>query len=432
MSRAAREETLFFDKKRETMSSETRRRELEAGLLKIIAHAHGHSRAYRDIWDRAGVEPREILGLDDLPKLPGVHLADLVERKKSDPPLGGFETIPVSDFHRIYANPGPIWQPGEKEYRDQSWAEGLVGAGFRPGDRILNTFNYHLWPFAMMLDDSARMIGATVIPTGVGNTLIQIKALQGLRVNGFFGTPSFLNTLIQRAESLGLDARRDFFLERALTGAEMLPEKLRARLEDKIDVTIRQTYGVVFLGCLGYECLHLSGLHVPSGVIVEVVDPQTGIPVPPGAVGEIAATSFNYSYPMIRFATGDLSYFIPESCPCGRTGPLLGRVLGRLDQATKVRGTFVHPWQTDEVMSKFKEVFKYQAVVTRDKDKDVMTFMVELKEDVPRPERLAGLMEREIKELLTVKGAVQIIPRGTIPDFQKKIVDRRPWEAAPE
>jgi phenylacetate-CoA ligase len=311
---------------------------------------------------------------------------------------------------------------------DTSWAEALCGAGFKAGDRIINTFNYHLWPFAFMLDESVKMIDATVIPTGVGNTLMQVKIMQMLKVNGFMGTPSFIMTLAQRAEAMGLEVRKDLFLEKALVGAEMLSESLRSRIENKLDMTLRQGYGTVFLGCIGYECQHMTGLHVPDNILVEVIDPRTGKQVDAGSTGEVVATNFNSLYPLIRMATGDLSMWSQESCPCGRTSPMLKKILGRIDEATKVKGTFVHPWQTDDVISPYPEVYKYQVLITREGHNDIMTFLLELNEDVSRPEILRGRIERDIKNILTIKGIVQFVPRGTIPDFHKKIEDKRSWE----
>jgi len=418
----------FFNRERETMDWEKRKADLNTRFLETFRNAYQNSKAYREIFTSSGIEVSDIQGIDDMEKLPMLRMSDLVERQKKDAPFGGFETADLSGLQRIYINPGLIWQPGERDYQDTTWAEALCGVGFKEGDRIINTFNYHMWPLAFMLDESLKKIGAVVIPTGVGNTLMQIKIMQALRVNGFIGTPSFIMTLVQRAEAMGLDVRKDLFLETALVGAEILPESLRSRIEDRLEITVRQVYGTVFLGCIGYECGHMTALHVPDDILVEIVDPHTGKRVEPGAIGEVVATNFNAFYPMIRMGTGDLSMFAMESCPCGRTGPLLKRILGRVDQATKVKGTFVHPWQADEVISRYPEVFKYQVVVTRENHKDVMTFVVELREEIPRPEVIRGRIERDIKELLTIKGTVQIVPRGTIPDLHKKIEDRRTWE----
>jgi len=418
----------FFDQARETMDWEKRREDLNRKFLKTFQRAYQQSQSYREIFGSAGIEMSDIKGLEDLEKLPILHMADLVERQKKDFPFGGFDTVGPDKIRRIYINPGLIWQPGELDYQDTSWAEALCGIGFGTGDRIINTFNYHMWPLAFMLDESVKMIGATVIPTGVGNTLMQVKIMHMLKVNGFMGTPSFLMTLAQRAEAMGLDLKKDIALETALVGAEMLPESLRTRIENNLEMTVRQAYGTVFLGCIGYECHHMTGLHVPDNILVEVVDPNTGKHVEAGAAGEIVATNFNTTYPMIRMATGDLSMLAQDSCPCGRTGLMLKKILGRIDQAAKVRGTFLHPWQADEVISRYKEVFKYQVVITRENHKDVMTFVVELKEEISQPEILQGRIERDIKDMLTIKGIVRIVPRGTIPDLHKKIEDRRGWD----
>jgi phenylacetate-CoA ligase len=421
-------EDRFFNRNRETMDWQKRTADLERRFLKIVQYAHQHSNAYREIFTSAGIDPSDIRGLGDLEKLPVLRMSDVVERQKQDPPFGGFETIDPVRLRRIYINPGLIWQPGERDYKDTSWAEGLCGIGFKQGDRIINTFNYHMWPLAFMLDESVKMIGGTVIPTGVGNTLMQVKIMQKLKVNGFMGTPSFIMTLAQRAEAMGLDLRKDISLDTALVGAEMLSESLRCRIEDKLEMSVRQGYGTVFLGCIGYECHHRTGLHVPDNIVVEIVDPSTGKQVKAGTTGEIVATNFNTSFPMIRMATGDLSMLAQESCPCGRTGPMLKKILGRIDQATKVRGTFIHPWQADEVMSRYPEVFKYQVVITRENHKDIMTFLVEVKEEISGPEILRGRIEQDIRDILNIKGVVQIVTRGTIPDLHKKIEDKRTWD----
>ncbi|MFH1293473.1 MAG: AMP-binding protein [Pseudomonadota bacterium] len=422
------EKLRFFNRIRETMDWEKRKADLNKRFLETFQNAYQHSKAYKEIFDSAGIGLSDVKGIEDLEKLPILRMSDLVARQKRDFPFGGFETTDAGRVRRIYINPGVIWQPGDWEYRDTSWAEALCGSGIKEGDRIINTFNYHMWPFAFMLDECVKMIGATVIPTGVGNTLAQAKIMQKLKVNGFMGTPSFLMTLTQRAEDMGMDLKKDIFLETGLVSAEMLPESLRSRLEDRLEMTIRQAYGTVFLGCIGYECHFMTGLHVPDNILVEVVDPNTGRQVEHGATGEIVATNFSASYPMIRMATGDLSMLAREACPCGRTGPMFKKIIGRIDQATKVRGTFIHPWQADEVISRYPDVFKYQVVVTRENHKDVMTFVVELKEEIAQPDILKGRIERDIKDMLTIKGVAQIVPRGTIPDHHKKIEDRRSWD----
>jgi phenylacetate-CoA ligase len=411
------------------MAWEARKEDLNRRFLDTFHRAYRQSKTYEKRFKDLGIGLSDVRGLEDLEKLPLLRTTELVEWQRKTWPLGGFETLEPAEFQRIYVNSGVIFQPGaDWERQDTSWAEALCAAGFRRGDRIINTFSYHLWPFAFMLDESARRIGATVIPTGVGNTMMQVRIMQMLEVNGFMGTPSFLMTLVQRAETMGVNLEKDLYLETAMVSAEMLPESLRERLEKKLQMTIRQAYGTVFLGCIGYECQEMSGLHVPHNVLVEVVDPHTGKQIPQGSAGEIVATNFNPSFPMIRMATGDLSAIAMEPCPCGRTGPRLKKIFGRIDQATKVKGTFVHPWQADEVIARYPEVYKYQVVVTRKDHNDVMTFVVELKKEVSQPDRLTTRIERDIKDILTVKGSVQIVPRGTIRDHHQKIEDRRSWD----
>jgi len=419
----------FFDQARETLAWEIRKEHLNRRFLEILRIAYLNSKTYGKRFQDMEIGLSTVQSLEDLEKLPLLRMTDLVEWQRKMWPLGGFETVNADSFQRIYINAGVIFQPGaDWEKQDTSWAEALCAAGFRRGDRILNTFSYHMWPFAFMLDESAKRIGATVIPTGVGNTMMQVRIMQMLEVNGFMGTPSFLMTLVQRAEAMGVNLDKDIYLETALVSAEMLPESLRSSLEKRLGMSIRQAYGTVFLGCIGYECPEMSGFHVPHNLVVEIVDPQTGRQVPHGTAGEIVATNFNPAYPMIRMATGDLSSITMEPCPCGRTGPRLAKIIGRIDQAAKVKGTFVHPWQADDVMSRYPEVYKYQAVITREDHNDVLTFMVELKEQASRPEGLANRMERDIKDILAVKGRVEIVPRGTIPDHHRKIEDRREWD----
>lgn len=411
------------------MPPEERRAHLETKLRATLLRAMERSPAYGEILAEAGIKsPADIAGLDDLPKLPILSLAEISRRQKERPPLGGFETRDLSQFRRLYVNPGFIVQPGEQEYQDTSWAEGLAAGGIISGDVLLNTFSYHLWPYAFMLDESCRRLGAVCVPSGTGNAFMQVRIMSKLGVTGYLGTPSFLMTLLQRAEAMGLDPKRDLKLRTAVVGAEMLPESLRKRLQDNLGITVRQAYGTVLLGCLGYECREGKGLHVPAEVLVEVVDPKTGQPVQPGAAGEVVATCFNPDFPMIRLATGDLSQLSLEPCPCGRTGPILKRILGRIDQAVKVRGTFVHPWQMDEVVAGHPEIFKYQAVITREGERDELTLNVELNQDGGEARALKRALERDIKDHLYVKGTVNLLKRGSIPDFHGKIIDRREWD----
>jgi phenylacetate-CoA ligase len=279
-----------------------------------------------------------------------------------------------------------------------------------------------------MLDESLRMLGATVIPVGPGNISMQINLMRQLQVTGYLGTPSFLMSIIEAAEGMRLELKKDLHLRAAFVGAEMFPESLRQKLEGKLDIPIRQAYGTVDVGCLGYECPEKNGMHLSEDVIVEIVDTETGKQLEIGATGEIVATTFSKVFPMIRFATGDLSYLIEDPCRCGRTAMRLGKILGRTDQVTKVWGIFIHPWQVDEVMARFPGVANYQIVVTRKDYRDQMTMYIELKETIPDQAGLKKRVEREMEEVLKVKSQVEFVQKGGIPDRARKIDDRRIWE----
>ena len=418
----------YLNEKRETMPKEERRDYLNGKLREFVQYTYNHSRAIKGKLEAAKIKPGEIKTIDDLQRLPITTKFDLVEMQKANLPFGGFEGVSLNKMRRIYILPGLIYEPGEWEYWDTRWAEALYACGFRPGDIVQNTFNYHMWPFAFMLDESLRMLGCTTVPTGVGNTQMQVKIMHQLKVTGYVGTPSFLMSIAERAEAMEFDLGKDFSLKVGFVGAEMLPETLRQRLEGDFGMTIRQCYGTVDVGCLGYECIEKRGMHVPDDVIVEIVDRDTGNRVPNGSPGEVVATNFNHTFPMIRYGTGDLSFISEEPCPCGRTSMRLMKILGRTDQVTKVKGTFIHPWQTDELMAKYPEVDKYQVVVSRSGYVDEMTFLVELTDDSMDRDLLKGRLERDIQEALNVKGTVEFVRKGVIFDKHKKIEDKRRWE----
>jgi phenylacetate-CoA ligase len=420
--------TGYFNEKRETMPQEERWDSLNEKLREIVTYAYKHSSTAKEKLGSVQVRPEEIHTIDDLQRLPITTKSDLVEMQKSKPPFGGLEGVPMEKMRRIYVLPGLIYEPGEWEYKDTRWTEGLYACGFRGGDIALNTLNYQMWPFAFMLDDSLKMLGCTTIPAGAGNTQMQVQIMHHLKVTGYVGTPSFLMSIAERAEGMGFDLRKDFSLDVGFVGAEMLPESLRERLEGNFDMTIRQCYGTVDVGCLGYECVEKEGMHIPDDVIVEIVDPETGKRLPLGATGEIVATNFHSTFPMIRYGTGDLSFLSEAPCPCGRTSTRLMKILGRTDQVTKVRGMFIHPWQTDELIVKYPEVDKYQVLVTRSGYLDEMTFRIELIDESIDKALLKGRLERDIQDTLNLKGEVEFVGRGVIFDKHQKIKDERRWE----
>jgi phenylacetate-CoA ligase len=419
----------FFKKNLETLPQKKRLEYLNQKLRGIIQYAYKNSIAFKNKMDSVGLKPKDIQTIKDLEKIPIIKKAELVELQKKNPPFGGFEGVPVNELRRIFISPGPIYEPGEMEYNELGWAQGMYAGGFRPGDIAINTFSYHMVPFALhMVDNSLHRIGCISIPTGVGNTEQQVNILKNLKANGFCGTPSFLLNIAEKAEEMKFDLKKDLNLKVGFVAAEMLPESLRSKLEEKFGMIIRQAYGTADIGCLGYECIKKNGMHIPDDKIVEIVDPETGKQLGPGKTGEIVATTFNKVYPLIRFGTGDLSILTETPCPCGRTSPRLLKILGRVDQATKVRGLFVHPGQVNEVASRYPQISKYYTVIKRKEDKDEMIFKIELKEEVPQPEKLKQEIEQSIRDVMKIRGDVQFVPEGTIPEGAKKIEDQRTWE----
>jgi phenylacetate-CoA ligase len=421
--------TAFFKKNLETMSPGKRLEYLNQKLRGIVRYAYKNSVAFKNKMDSVGLKSNDIQTIKDLGKIPMTEKADLMELQKKNPPFGGFEGVALQKLRRIYVSPGPLYEPGEIEYEELGWAQGMYASGFRPGDIAVNTFSYHMVPFAMqMLDNSLFQIGCITIPTGVGNTEQQVNILKNLKVRAFCGTPSFLLNIAEKAEEMGYHLKKDLHLRVGFVAAEMVPESLRSELEERFGMIIRQGYGTADIRCLGYECMEKTGMHIPDDKIVEIVDPETGTQLDPGKTGEIVATSFNKAYPLIRFGTGDLSTFSEVSCPCGRTSPRLVKILGRVDQATKVRGLFVHPGQVDEVAVRFPQIARYQVRITRREHKDEMTFLIELRGENDPSDKLKERIERSVRDVMKVRGEVKFVSEGTIPDGVKKIEDQRTWE----
>ena len=419
----------FLKKILETIPHKKRIEYLSQKLRGIIQYAYKNSIAFKNKLDSVGLKPKDIQTIKDLEKVPITQKTELMELQKKNPPFGGFEGVSISEMRRIFISPGPIYEPGEEDYDELGWAQGMYAGGFRSGDIVINTFSYHMVPFALqMVDNSLHRIGCVIIPTGIGNTEQQVNILKNLKANGYCGTPSFLLNIAEKAEEMGLDLKKDLPLKVGFVAAEMLPESLRSKLEEKFGMIIRQTYGTADIRCLGYECIKKNGMHVPDDKILEIVDPETGKQLSPGKMGEIVATTFNRVYPLIRFGTGDLSILSETPCPCGRTSPRLLKILGRVDQATKIRGLFVHPGQVNEVVSKHSQIGNYQVVITRKEHKDEMTFRIELKEEIPQPEKLKEEIERSIRDVMKVRGEVQFVPKGSIPEEARKIEDHRTWE----
>jgi len=418
----------FFDEL-ETMPPEDRSKYLNRRLAQAVAHAYKHSPLARQILNQAAVSPDRIRTAKDLEKLPITRKTDLIEMQKKDPPYGGLVAIPTEVIERVFISPGPIYeiQPSAVKW----FAKAFWAAGFRKGDVVINTFTYHLSPAGILFHEAIRDCGATVVVAGTGNTDLQLQIMKDLGVTGFVGTPTFLMTLIKKAEEMGYKFSRDFTLRRAWFTGEMLPPSLRQTLEEDYKIATFQTYAVTEPGgAIAYECRQKSGMHLMDEYVTEIVDPPTGKQLGPGETGEIVVTPIHHkSWGLIRFGTGDLSSYITEPCPCGRTAYRLTGIIGRTGDAVKVRGMFVVTKQAEQAIMGFSQVAKFQLIVGRREHRDEVTLKLELKDEGIDKAKLAEEINQKFQDACRVKlDRVDFVGKETIPEQAPKIVDERKWE----
>ncbi len=404
----------------EIRDPDERRAALFEALPKQIAHAQKHAPACRRILE--GVDAAALNSRDALARLPITRKSELVDLQKSDPPYGGWAAASGARYTRVFASPGPIYEP--ETARPDYWrmARALFAAGFRKGDLVHNAFAYHLTPAGSMLETGAHALGCAVFPAGVGQTELQARAMAQLCPQGYTGTPSFLKTLLDKAAELGLEISS---LSKALVSGEALPPSLRAELAEH-GVAVLQCYATADLGLIAYESPAREGLIVDESVIVEVVRPGTGEPVAEGEVGEVVVTTLNPDYPLIRFATGDLSAIMPGASPCGRTNMRIRGWMGRADQTTKVRGMFVHPGQLADLVKRHSEVRKARLIVDRVENNDVMTLRCEV--EGGGSEALSTALVAGLREMCKLRGEVEFVAPGTLPNDGKVIDDVRSFE----
>jgi len=393
-----------------------------------VAHACKNAPAIARKFKDAGVRPEDVKTVKDLEALPITPKSELSRLQQADPLFGGFLGVPLSEVKRNCMSPGPIYEPEPLHGENDRWTQAFYAAGFRKGDIGQVTFSYHLVPPAFWFEEALEQIGCVATPGGVGNTDLQVRMMRDLKVTGYIGTPSFLMNVAKKALEMGYDLRKDLSLEVGFVAGEMLPESLRGELEEKFGMIVRQGYGTADVGCMGFECYHKNGMHFPYNCIVEIVDPDTGKQLGPGETGEIVTTVFDKAYPMIRFGTGDLSVYIDDPCPCGRTSRRLKGILGRVDQVTKVKGMFIHPSNADEVAAKFPEIDRQQGVVTRQNHEDRMVFRVVLKAGVEASEALREKIAAAIPQSMRVRGTVEFIEKSMLAEGYSKIEDQRKWD----
>jgi phenylacetate-CoA ligase len=403
----------------ETRSPEVRDASFKECLPIQIKHAKTHAPYFAKAL--ADVTPDTVTSRSALAALPVTRKSDLMDLQKATPPLGGLNATKVPDLARVFMSPGPLYEPeghGADWYR---FARAMFAAGFRSGDLIHNTFAYHLTPAGRIAESGLHALGCAVFPAGVGNTEQQVRAIHDLHPSGYVGTPSFLKILLLKARELGLNVAS---ITNALVSGEALPPSLRGELLE-MGVNVLQAYATAELGSIAYESEAKEGLIVDEGVIVEIVRPGTGEPVPDGEVGEVVVTSFNIDLPLIRFATGDLSAVLSGTSPCGRTNMRIKGWMGRADQTTKVKGMFVHPSQIADIAKRHPEISKSRLVVTGAAGRDEMVLKVEVSGG---GDGLSAAIGDSVVAVTKLKGTVELTEPGSLPNDGKVISDERSYE----
>jgi phenylacetate-CoA ligase len=417
--------TDFFDAL-ETRDASAREAALMAALPGVVARAQAHSSAAAELL--AGVAAQDVASRAALAQLPVLRKSELLQRQRErrfGDPFGGFATIGWRGLarpggtRRVFQSPGPLYEP---EGTAPDWwrmARALFAAGFRAGDLVHNSFSYHLTPAGSMLETGAHALECAVFPGGVGNTELQLQAMAELGPQGYVGTPSFLKILLERAAEQALELPS---LAKALVSGEACPPSLRAFFAGH-GVQAYQCYATADLGLIAYETAAREGLVVDEGVIVEIVQPGGSEPVAEGEIGEVVVTTLNPDYPLIRFGTGDLSAVLPGPCPTGRSNVRLRGWLGRADQATKVRGMFVHPAQVAQVAQRHPGLGRLRLVVSGEPGAEKLLLRAEARE--PQAEALAQQLAASVRDVTKLRAEVELCVPGSLPEDGKVIEDSR-------
>jgi phenylacetate-CoA ligase len=408
----------------ETRDPAEREKALLAALPAHIAHAKKHAPGFSRIL--ADIDPAAVTSRAALARLPVTRKSDLAELQKQQPPLGGLNATPLNKLAKIFVSPGPVYEPQGASANWWRSARALFAAGFRAGDLVINTFAYHFTPAGSMMESGALALGCTVVPTGIGQTEMQVSTIADLRIGAFIGTPSFLKLIVEKADELKADLGN---LKKAMVGGEYLPPALRKSLGER-GIRVMQSYATADLGLLAYESALpdgsvVEGMMLDEDLVLEIVRPGTGDPVAAGEVGEVVITTFNPDYPLIRFGTGDLSALLPGASPCGRTNVRIKGWMGRADQTTKVRGMFVTPKQVGEIVRRHPEIVKARLVVAGATGNDSMTLRCELSD---MDAWLEPALIASIRDVTKLRGEVEFVPAGSLPNDGKVIDDTRKYD----
>jgi phenylacetate-CoA ligase len=407
----------FFDNL-ETRGDAEREAAQSAALAAQVAHAQKNAPAYGKLL--AGIDATGIDSRAALSTLPLTRKDDLIEQQRQHLPFGGMVAIQPPELNRFFASPGPIYEPGSRREDFWRFARALYAAGFRRGELLHNCFAYHFTPAGAMVESGAHALGCAVFAAGPGQLEAQVQTIADLRPAGYVGTPSFLKLILDKGDELGVDLSS---LGKALVSGEYLPQALRDAFAAR-GIAVLQCYATADIGVIAYESPAKEGLIVDEGVIVEIVRPGTGDPLPDGEVGELVVTTLTPDYPLIRFATGDLSAILAGTSRCGRTNRRIKGWMGRADQTAKVRGMFVRPSQVAQVLGQHPEVLKGRLVVERVDDADTMTLQCETTGDVPQ--QLSDDIVATLRSVCNLRGEVLFVSAGSLANDGKVIDDLRP------
>ena len=414
----------------EAMSAEERERYYNEKVSQLVQFAHKNSPEVKERLDKAGVKPSQIRTTKDLELIPFLTRDGLIELQEKGPPFGGLLAVPVESLYKILYSPGPFYVPVSSPEYARPVLKFLHATGLRKGDPVICSLP-SLFAAGATIEDALALAEMVGIPAGAGNTELQVNMIRDIGIKGYVGTPSFLMNLVKKADELGYDFGKEFKLRYAVVSAEPLLPEVRNTLEQDYGITVTNALGVGTANWMGYECHQQTGFHMLEEAFVEIVDPETGKQLGPGEVGAMVLTGLNdnLAFPIVRYMTGDLSAFKDEPCPCGRTSIRLMGIMGRVGDSVKVRALYLTPAQVKAVVSRLPAVLQCQVVISRVGYRDEMTFNVELADEAIDRGKFSRELQSSFQDACRLRiDKINFVPKGTIPEDHKIIVDERSWE----
>jgi phenylacetate-CoA ligase len=365
----------------------------------------------------------DLKGLDDLVSIPVSRKSDLILEQQKNPPFANLNVSDIKNFAHIYRSPGPIY---DLDGHTKDWwrfSRALHAANIGYGDIVQNCFSYHFTPAGAMFEEAAKILKCTVFPAGGENTDLQLEVMNTIGTTAYVGVPDFLKIILDKADENKISLPS---LKKAMvTGGPLFPNVAKSFKER--DIQVRQCYGTADLGLVAYEAAENEGMVIDENVILEIVKPGTGKPLKDGEVGEVVVTVLNnYELPIIRFATGDLSAILEGKCSTGRTNKRIKGWMGRADQTTKVRGMFVQPSQVNKILENLYLNNKARLIVSRLNEKDELHIKIEA--DISDSTELSSIktkISEQIKNIINLRGTVEIVPVNSLPNDGKVIDDTR-------